>query len=769
MSVLEFLKTKVELFEDFSERDLKELIDGSEVVFFEQNEAAIEFGEQGRFLGVLIEGEAYVSTTDGAGKSHVIATLTPGEIFGEISLMTGNNSIADVIGRTRVKALVIPQSLFSSVLVANPLAINYISRLISSRLARYGKPATGEANAEEFLMRKADPFGFRLRTAKPQAILVINCGSSSLKYRFFDTSNEDDDFRGAIEKIGSERAVHTWIEEGGKKSAELGRLTHKEAFDAMSSVLSEVLARKGKEITLVGHRVVHGGNVFEGSVIIDEAVISAIESLSPLAPLHNPINLIGIREAANHFPNVPQVAVFDTSFHHTLAPYAYLYGLPYHFFEEDNIRRYGFHGMSHSYVSRKAAEFLKRPFNSLEIVSCHLGNGASVCAVDHGRSVDTSMGFTPLDGLVMGTRSGSVDPGALIHIARSRNLSVNELDSLLNESSGLLGISGYTNDMREIETKAAEGDSRSILAVKTFAYQVKKHIGAYAAAMAGLDVLVFAGGIGEKSVYVRSLACQGLGFFGLILDEAKNRNVDPDADVVEISAINSQIKVLVVRTDEERMVAREALDVMNRNYVTNIINKAKKLAIPVEVSAHHVHLSEEHIAALFGKGYALSVFRDLSQPGQFACNETVNLIGPKGRIEKVRILGPARKATQMEIAMTEQYKLGIQAPVRESGDIAGSPGLTIEGPAGSVTIEQGVICALRHIHMAPEDALSLGLCDKDYVRVRIEGDRELVFGDVLIRVSPQFRLAMHIDTDEGNAGNIKTGATGYIEGIQGRR
>ncbi len=768
MDLLDFLKTKVELFEDFSDADIRTLIDGSEVVYFEQNEAAIEFGEQGRFLGVLLEGEAEVSVTDGSGKSHTIATLAPGEIFGEISLMTGNNSVADVIGRTRVKALVIPQSLFSSVLVTNPLAIRYISDLISSRLARYGVSSSNRVNAEEILMQKADPFGFRLKTARPQTILVVNCGSSSLKYTLFDTEDESRAVRGSIERIGGE-ALHSWNAGSGPKTAELGRVTHKEAFAAMSRVLSAAFTGKDRKPTLIGHRVVHGGSVFPGSVVIDDEVIAKIESLSNLAPLHNPVNVTGIREAMAAYPGVPQVAVFDTSFHHTLPPYAYLYGLPYGFFEEDKVRRYGFHGMSHSYVSRKAAEYLRRPFNSLEIVSCHLGNGASVCAVDHGRSVDTSMGFTPLEGLVMGTRSGSVDPGVLIHLARKRNLSPDDLEKLLSKSSGLLGISGYTNDMRELEVKAAEGDPRSILAIKCFAYQVKKHIGAYAAAMAGLDVLVFTGGIGEKSVSVRSLACQGLGFFGLIIDQAKNKNADPDAEVFEISAINSQIKVLVVRTDEERMVAREALDVMGRSYVTNIIDNAEKKPIPVEVSAHHVHLSAEHVEALFGKGHSLTVLKELSQPGQFACNETVNLVGPKGRIEKVRILGPARKSTQIEIAMTEQYKLGIQSPIRESGDIAGSPGVTIEGSAGSVTIEQGVICALRHIHMAPEDALSYGLCDKDYVRVRIEGDRELVFGDVLIRVSPQFRLAMHIDTDEGNAGNIKTGAIGYIEGIQGRR
>jgi acetate kinase len=769
MELIDFLKNKVTLFEDFSDSNLTDLIEGSDLVYFEENEAAIEFGEQGRFLGVLIEGEAEVSVTDSAGTAHHIDTLKPGDVFGEISLMTGNNTIADVIGKTRMKALIIPQSLFSSLLVTNIQAIRYISRLISERLAKYGETGTARVNTEELLMLKADPFGFKLKTSKPRKVLALVPRESYLGYSLFDTGDSSTPFSGTIEGIESDKTIHT-IKGKSARTIALGRIGFPEAIKSVYTILFEsgvISDQKGGEVSLVGLLVAHGGSSFSGSVIIDENIIKEIEALSSFAPA-NSISLQGIRESMKLFPGATHVAVFDTAFHHTLPSYAYLYGLPFEFYEKDRVRRYGFHGAIHSYVSLKASEYLKRPYNSLEIITANLGNDASMCAVDHGRSVDTSMGFSSSDGLVMGTKSGSFDPGALIHIARANKLSIDEIETLINRSSGLLGISGIQGSIDELESKAMEGNSRAILAVKSFAYQVRKYIGAYAAGMAGLDVIAFAGSMAETSPGIRSLACQGLGILGIVLDETKNKNVPEDSDVFEISAINSRVKVLVVKSDEERMIAREAVSTVNRKYVSEILSTAEKMSIPIEVSAHHVHLSEDHIAILFGAGYALTKFHDLSQPGQFACNETVNLIGPKGRIERVRILGPARKATQVEIAMTEQFKLGISAPIRESGDIAGSPGITIEGPKGTVTVEQGVICALRHVHMSPEEALRYGLFDKDFVRIRIEGDRELIFGDVLIRVNPQYRLAMHIDTDEGNAADIKTGITGYIDGIQNR-
>jgi acetate kinase len=466
------------------------------------------------------------------------------------------------------------------------------------------------------------------------------------------------------------------------------------------------------------------------------------------------------------FPAAPHVAVFDTAFHHTLPAYAYLYGLPYELYEKQAVRRYGFHGTSHHYVSLRAAQFLKRRPNELRLVSCHLGNGSSLCAVNHGRSVDTSMGFTPAEGLIMGTRCGDVDAGVLAFLERTENRTASQSEEMLNKKSGLLGLSGISSDMREILKAAGEGKHRALLALKTYCYRVRKYLGAYVASMGGLDAVIFTGGIGQGSAEVRALALQGLECMGVHLDDQRNRDARGFDDVCRISTDDSKAAVLVVPTDEERMMAREALRTISRSYITRVLEAQKQQPFLVEVSAHHIHLTQEHVEALFGQGHQLTKHADLSQPGQFACKEQLAIVGPKGRIERVRVLGPARKYTQVEIAMTEQFKLGVHPPIRESGDIADTPGCTLESTGGAVKLERGVICALRHVHMTPEDALRYGVRDKSVVRVRIAGDRELVFGDVLVRVDPNFALAMHIDTDEANAANVQTGVQGFIEGIQ---
>src|SRR6186997_3590565 len=320
--------------------------------------------------------------------------------------------------------------------------------------------------------------------------------------------------------------------------------------------------------------------------------------------------------------------------------------------------------------------------------------------------------------------------------------------------------------MREILKAADEGQPRALIALKTYCYRVRKYLGAYVASMGGLDAVLFTGGIGQGSAEVRALALQGLECMGITLDAQRNRDARGFDEVCLISADDSKVAVLVVPTDEERMMAREALRAISRSYITQVLEAQKQNPFLVEVSAHHAHLTQEHVEALFGKGHQLTKHADLSQPGQYACKEQLTIVGPKGRIERVRVLGPARKYTQIEIAMTEQFKLGVQPPVRESGDIADTPGCTLESPTGSVQVDRGVICALRHIHMSPEDALRYGVRDKSFVRVRIEGDRELIFGDVLVRVDPSYALAMHIDTDEANAASVQTGAQGFIEGIQ---
>jgi acetate kinase len=284
--------------------------------------------------------------------------------------------------------------------------------------------------------------------------------------------------------------------------------------------------------------------------------------------------------------------------------------------------------------------------------------------------------------------------------------------------------------------------------------------------MGGLDAVTFTGGVGQGSAEIRALALQGLECMGVVLDRQRNRDARGFDEVCRVSTDDSKVAVFVVPADEERMLAREALRTLSRSAVVRALETQKPQPFLVEVSAHHIHLTQEHVEALFGEGHQLTKYADLSQPGQYACKEQLTIVGPKGRIERVRVLGPARKYTQIEIAMTEQFKLGIHPPIRESGDIADSPGCTLESATGSVTVDRGVICALRHIHMTPDDALRYGVRDKSIVRVRIAGDRELTFGDVLVRVDPKFSLAMHIDTDEANAANVKTGAEGYLDGIQ---
>jgi len=377
------------------------------------------------------------------------------------------------------------------------------------------------------------------------------------------------------------------------------------------------------------------------------------------------------------------------------------------------------------------------------------------------------MGFTPAEGLIMGTRCGDIDAGVLAFLERSEGLSATKAEELLNKKSGLLGLSGISSDVRELLKAADEGNARGLLALKTYCYRVRKYIGAYVAAMGGVQAVVFTGGIGQGSAMVRALALQGLDCMGITLCEQRNRDARGFDEVCKISADDSKVTVLVVPTDEERMMAREALRTLSRSYLTRVLEAQQQQSFMVEISAHHIHLTQEHVEALFGKGHQLTKHADLSQPGQYACKEQLTIVGPKGRIERVRVLGPTRKYTQVEIAMTEQFKLGVHPPVRESGDIKDTPGCTLEGPGGSVKIDKGVICALRHVHMTPADALRYGVRDKSVVRVRIEGDRELIFGDVLVRVDPSFALAMHIDTDEANAAHVKGETKGHIDGLQG--
>lgn len=766
-----FLK-KLPLFETFSSNELQDLIKRSQLKTFNPYEIMIKFGQPGSFLGVLLTGEAEAVVTRKTGERQRLGLIEPGDLLGEMSLLTGEPTSADVIALEKCEILLIPQEAFSTSLAVNPAAIKVIARTMSERLKNRQQDEKAEALLEEARQSVPDPYGLRLSTATPMKILIINCGSSSLKYGYFDTQQEANNVEGIVERIGLENTRMTFSSKKNKISRELGSIDHSGALGAMAEMLTD--HDKGvindlNELTVVGHRVVHGGDKYSNAVIINKEVIEDIDKNSNLAPLHNPLNLMGIKEAMKLMPKVPQVAVFDTGFHQNMPPHAYLYGLPYDFYEQERIRKYGFHGISHNYVALQAAAHLKRNFRQMKIISCHLGAGASISAIDHGRSVDTTMGLTPLEGLIMGTRCGDIDPSIVIHLCQEKGLSIEEVDRILNRESGLKGLSGISSDFQELEEAASKGNARALLTIHTFCYRIRKYIGAYMATLGGADALVFTGGIGKGSAWVRSLACQGLSYMGIEVEDVLNRTASPSPrEVVDIASEDSLVRVLVIPTDEERMIAREAINTLSNQNTAQIIKNQRDKNIPIEVSAHHVHLSRRDVDILFGPRYELTKRSELSQPGQFACEETLNLLGPKGQVERVRILGPLRKESQVEISMTEEFILGITAPIRASGDLEGSPGVIVEGQQGSCEIAKGVILALRHIHMTPEDALSFGLRDKDIVRVRIEGKRTLTFEDVLVRVDPSYRLSMHIDTDEANAAGITTGMVGHLVTIEAR-
>ena len=768
MEVSQFLKTNVTLFQHFDETELLTLVEESRIAAFEPNEFIIEFGEKGWFLGVMLNGEAQMSVTQDNGERKVLTTLNPGEPFGEISLMTGDLTIGDVICSKASRVLLIPNDLFSSKIITNPQALQHLSKILAKHLKAMSENIEGNEAKTGALIQSSDPYGLDLQTNEPVKLLIINCGSSSLKFHFIDTMDQDNSAKGSVERIHLENTQLTYKSANANEKKDLGQGDHKVAFEAMLEILTDkkvgVVANLD-DITCVAHRSTLGGEKHRGAVFITEEVIEDMDQYSAVFPLHNPPIISGIRLSQTLLPKAIHVTVFDSSFHATVPSFAYLYALPYEYYEEKGIRRFGYHGSSHKYASLKTAQYLKRPFNKLETIICHLGNGSSVCGVDHGRSVDTTMGFSPLEGLIMGTRCGDLDPGVILHLMRE-GMGYDELNELLNKKSGLLGISGVSSDMREIEASADDGNHRAMLAIKTYAYKVRKYIGSYVAAMEGLDALVFTGGIGQGSALIRSLACQGLYRMGITIDEKKNRNADGFKEICDISTEDSLVRVLIIPADEERMIARDTLATLERLQVIGVMKSQKPMPVPIEISAHHVHLSREHVEALFGKDYELTNLKTLGIPSAFACEEKINLVGPKGRVNNVRILGPERKETQVEISMTEQYKLGIHPPIRESGDLDGTPGITLEGPKGKISIEKGVICAMRHIHATPEDVLKMGIKDKDVVRVQVQGDRELIFGDVMVRVHPDFNLYMHIDTDEANAANLRNGTIGYVESIQ---
>jgi acetate kinase len=390
-------------------------------------------------------------------------------------------------------------------------------------------------------------------------ILVLNCGSSSIKFQLSEMPGNEVLAKGMIEKIGlTGGGYKLTLSSGQQVEGKKYFATHREGIRDILEVITRPslnIIPSMEAIDAVGHRVVHGGEFFSGSVLIDRKVTDALHFCTDLAPLHNPPNLAGIEAIAELLPHVPQVGVFDTAFHQTMPEFAYLYGLPFSFYERHSIRRYGFHGTSHQYVSRRACDILGEDLSGMKIISCHLGNGSSITAIDRGVSVDTSMGMTPTEGLIMGTRCGDLDPGVLLKVAEKEELSIGQLSDLINKKSGMLGISGISSDMRDIARAAGEGIERAELALQMFAYRIKKYIGAYIAVMNGLDILVFTGGIGENDVQTRERILTGLSCLGIEPDSEENNKMKGGEGL--ISRKDSKVRVLVVPTNEELVIASE--------------------------------------------------------------------------------------------------------------------------------------------------------------------------------------------------------------------
>lgn len=565
-------------------------------------------------------------------------------------------------------------------------------------------------------------------------ILSLNAGSATLKFGVFDAVSATPLMASTID--------HPVIDAA--------------AFDEVERQLRDAGVAV---VDAIGHRVARSGAHLSEAVSIDAKVEREIEQAAALTPQHNPVALAGIRLAREHWPGLPQVAVFDTAFHAAMPEHATAYAVP-QAWRDAGVRRYGFHGLSHQHVLEAVSGALERAPDKLRIVSCHLGNGASVCAIDRGHSIDTSMGMTALEGLVMGTRSGDLDPGIPGFVARTLGLDPAQIEATLYRDSGLKALSGIGSDLREIEAHARQGNTGARMALQVHAYRVRKYIGAYAAAMGGCDAVAFTGGAGENSSALRRRILDGLEFLGLRLDEDRNESFGASgAEVAELQASRSTVAVLVVRAREQWVIARETAVVLRRGERSA---PRQDLPIPVAISAHYAHLTQAAVEALFGAGHSLRVLQPLSQPGFFAAEETVSVIGERGRLERVRVVGPCRMANQIEVSRTEATQLGIDAPLRLSSDLAGTPEVTLSGPAGTLRTT-GLIIARRYLHLTTADAERLGVATDGETGIALDTPRGTVLRHVALRIDDGAVLELHLDTDEANAAGLRGAGEGVLQ------
>jgi acetate kinase len=752
------------LFATLPLEKLAEAVQEGTLVSYEAGDLCLRHEEAGEIFGVLLSGRLEAVRNYGSLERQHLGYVEAGECFGEMSLLAGTSGGVDVVALTPAQAVVFLQEAIGPLLAQNREAVQFLTRLIQRRLST---PQEGPKAPRAKAQRLA------LGAFTPMRVLALSCRRNDLRYSYFDTTSEQPLAHGEVTGIGAAdgHGLHTHSSAQGTWQQPVQGLDHEgavaAAVRALTAPFGGVLG-SAAELSVVGHRVVHGGVHYNGPALVDAEVKAEIRRLAALAPLDNEHNLRGIEACEKLLPKIPQVAVLDTAFHLTIPPAAHSYALPREYADDPDLRRYGFHGISHEGAARAAAAALGVSFESVRIISCHLGLGASLTAIDHGRAVDNTMGFTTLEGLVMSTRCGDVDPGLLLYLLQRDQTPIPEMTKRLFTASGLLGLSGVSGDVLQIMEAADRGDARAMLALQVFCHRARKYLAAFVGVLGGVDVVVFTGGVGENAGGARARICQGLDWMGIALDEARNRTAQvKPGQAVEISLPQSRARVFVVGGDEEHTIACKTVQALSHKRVTDVIRDRPR-PIPIGVSAHHLHLTQPDVEALFGPGHTLTWHSDLTQPGQYACKEQVNLIGPKGRIERVRVLGPVRPESQVEIARTEEFKLGIDAPIRLSGDLRGTPGIVLEGPAGQIKLDHGVICAMRHIHMSPTDAMEFALRDHDVVRIRTSGERSLVFGDVVVRVHPDFRLDMHIDTDEANAAEVGAVAVGYVDSVQAR-
>lgn len=749
------------LFAEFSAEELDELVRGSELRSYVPGQKIIAEGEPGRFVGVVLEGTAQAQSHEAGGRPLALGEIPTGAYFGEISLVSGAATMADVVALTACQVLQIPHRLMSEALRTRPQAMSHMARTITGRLIQrsQAEAAPSALPASETLPPP--------ETTGVARVLAVHCTTGHLHYRYYDTGNEMNNTEGEVEGVGTAQAVHTSHGVRWERREPVGNTLEEAVAAVAAGLVDRAMAGspEGLGLAAVGHQVAHGGEKYSGAARVDEIVRADLAALAERLCPENWDNLAGIAAFSAALPGVPQVAVFDTAFFAALPACAFLYAGPYEWYAEQGWRRYGRAGLIHHQAALLAAAHLQRPLRELSMISCDLGPVPSLCAIRQGRAVECSGGLTDLGGLPGASNSGDLDPGLVLTLLEREGLAGGEAANLLRKQSGLAGLSGTSGELAALLRAAEAGDDRANLAVETFCYALRKQLGAYCAVLGELDAVLFTGPAGVGLPGLRARLCEGLESLGVELDAALNQSPRTDArGVSDVSPARAAVRLLVIPTEEGRMVAGQAAEAVGLGQLGPAI-LANRRPIPIGISVRHLHLSAEHVAALYGPGHKLTYRAPLSQPGQFACEETVNLIGPKHRLERVRVLGPERPTTQVEIARTECFALGVQAPVRMSGDLAQTPGLRLEGPAGAVELSEGVICASRHLHVSPEEALLLGVRDRDEISVRVEGEQSLIFNKVAVRVHPEYRLDMHIDTDEANAARLDQGAVGYIESV----